>query len=157
MPRLIDANMLREEILTEDYDNDTINNFLDLVDLSPTIDAEPVIHGRWIERNDGTELQPMCDCCGYSYIEADSDCNERNNYCPRCGAKMCEENQKINEIKKEMNRLKAKGSRILDEIAVPDDKMNPYIRDNLDLVMQSFDDGIKKYNQLAKKLELMFT
>lgn len=100
MPRLIDANMLREEILTEDYDNDTINNFLDLVDLSPTIDAEPVIHGRWIERNDGTELQLMCDCCGYSYIEADSDCNERNNYCPRCGAKMCEENQKINEIKK---------------------------------------------------------
>lgn len=59
--------------------------------------------------------------------------------------------------KKEMNRLKAKGSRILDEIAVPDDKMNPYIRDNLDLVMQSFDDGIKKYNQLAKKLELMLT
>lgn len=42
--RLIDANALREEILTENYDNDTINNFLDLVDLSPTIDAEPVAH-----------------------------------------------------------------------------------------------------------------
>lgn len=42
--RPIDANALREEIMTENYDNDTINNFLDLVDSAPTLDNEPVVH-----------------------------------------------------------------------------------------------------------------
>ncbi len=44
--RPIDANALREEIMTENYDNDTINNFLDLVDFAPTFDYEPVVHCR---------------------------------------------------------------------------------------------------------------
>ena len=57
----------------------------------PKIDAEPVVHGCWIEINYGTELQLICDCCGYSYLEADPNCDERHDYCPHCGAKMDEE------------------------------------------------------------------
>lgn len=42
-PRLIDANEVRDEILHDpDYDNDTINHFLDVIDYAPTIDAVPV-------------------------------------------------------------------------------------------------------------------
>lgn len=40
--RLVDADKLREEILKEDYDNDTINNFLDLVDFSDTVECQPI-------------------------------------------------------------------------------------------------------------------
>lgn len=81
--RMIDANVLREEILTENYDNDTINNFLDLVDLSPTIDAEPVVHGRWIQK----EFDCVCSNCG-SFNGAFG-----MKYCSDCGAKMDEEQE----------------------------------------------------------------
>lgn len=42
--RLIDADELRDEILFDsEYDNDTINYFLDLIDFQPTVD-DTVIH-----------------------------------------------------------------------------------------------------------------
>lgn len=48
----------------------------------PTIDAAPVVHGRWIDIPDKPEWdQKMCSVCG------DYFCCQ-NNYCPNCGAKM---------------------------------------------------------------------
>lgn len=75
--RLIDANYLKhsrgiagDEILHEIIDN------------QPTIEAEPVRHGRWTK--DG------CDC-KYFYYKC-SVCGEDNDgrtkFCPNCGAKM---------------------------------------------------------------------
>ena len=53
----------------------------------PTIDAAPVVHGRWREADDGDGA--VCSVCGEDfcniYLEID-----RFKYCPNCGAKMKE-------------------------------------------------------------------
>lgn len=52
----------------------------------PVADVAPVVHGRWISKNDhGYEWVFVCSNCdyvdGYPF-------NDRSNYCPNCGAKM---------------------------------------------------------------------
>lgn len=59
--RPIDANALREKIMTENYDNDTINNFLDLVDFAPTLNYEPVVHCKDCKYFMRYKEQPMCN------------------------------------------------------------------------------------------------
>ena len=48
------------------------------IDNAPTIDAEPVKHGKWIEG----ELYIKCSECGYPVGHLS------DNFCPNCGAKM---------------------------------------------------------------------
>ena len=81
--RLIDADAMRQNWLENgqnEYVYDT-NAVLDSIDAQPTIDVEPVRHGRWIISSDG--YYPYC-----------SECKERpksgdmTKHCPNCGAKM---------------------------------------------------------------------
>lgn len=93
---LIEVDKLRDDILNDsDYDNDTINHFLYLVDSQPTVDAEPVRYGKWIMRRDSKNLKTIatCSCCGYehSYFVACNVAIDKMTYCPNCGAKMEEE------------------------------------------------------------------
>lgn len=69
-------------------DIDCMNCFTtDLEDI-PTIEAEPVIHAEWVERNEQTVVNGhvlfadgvVCSRCGYG--------NSGRNYCEYCGAKM---------------------------------------------------------------------
>ena len=62
------------------------------VNEAPTIDAVPVVHGRWILESKGNfspggfEIEEKCSECGryvYRYEGQPQD-----NYCPNCGAKM---------------------------------------------------------------------
>lgn len=55
------------------------------IDDAPTVDAEPVRHGRWIKRDIVPDYmwKYCCSCCH-------SDGERRYNYCPHCGAKMDE-------------------------------------------------------------------
>ena len=55
--------------------------------------ADTERHAHWIEDKEITELTLTCNCCGYSYIEADPDCEERYDFCPHCGCKMDEVNR----------------------------------------------------------------
>lgn len=93
--RLINANKLRKDFLnlpncyngfSDTYDKAMI---IDLVDEQPTVDAEPVKHGKWIEVD-------VCDCC-YRCSECgfirDAYLLDIGNYCPQCGAKMDEEKE----------------------------------------------------------------
>lgn len=63
-----------------------------LVKRAPTIDAEPVKHGRWVGSADGYAdgelVYDMWECseCGYDADGADEKPDW--NYCPNCGAKM---------------------------------------------------------------------
>ena len=89
--RLIDADALRErhcEGCAEDVrascKDDPVCASLMWVVEEPTIDAEPVKHGRW-ERvpSNGIGGTARCSICGkaiYGY--------HTMNYCPNCGAKM---------------------------------------------------------------------
>ena len=91
--RLIDAEAFFEEefkrcgdfplVGTCSKDNEYLGNRLSV---APTIEAKPVVHGRWISKNPhGYEWIFVCSNC--SYIDG-YPFNDRSNYCPNCGAKM---------------------------------------------------------------------
>ena len=85
--RLIDADKLYDEIAQYRDENMfgggnlLVDDILEDINLSPTVDAEPVRHGKWIRVNDEFS---QCSLCKYpvyaSWLES--------NYCPNCGAKM---------------------------------------------------------------------
>ena len=72
---------------------------LQLMENAPTIEAEPVRHGRWIKMSDADEVYWACSECGediprISHYNPQFDLFPRlesidkTNYCPNCGAKM---------------------------------------------------------------------
>lgn len=85
--RLIDANALDFSHCDNEFD------CIYIVDNAPTIDAVPVVHGRWITtRTYSHDGEPYCSNCGeeapaeygrYTYI--------KSTYCPNCGSKMDKE------------------------------------------------------------------
>ena len=93
--RLIDADALIESIKHGLWDWETINGIESRTVLEqtiqdirnePTIDAEPVRHGKWnIFHNDNIPFAFKCSACGQLTIEA-------TKWCPNCGAKMDEAN-----------------------------------------------------------------
>ena len=65
------------------------NEIEKLIADAPTVDAEPVRHGRWINVNEGkwnTVEVLKCSVCG----EADNRMDRSDAYCPHCGAIMDE-------------------------------------------------------------------
>ena len=93
--RLIDADQLKDPFFLLSVDLYGLDQVIDAV---PTVDAEPVRHGRWIYReyreyNSITSSASIsigfykCSVCGHgSGVNVD-------NYCPNCGAKMDEEEE----------------------------------------------------------------
>jgi len=58
------------------------------IECAPTVDAEPVKHGKWIkefENEDGRSLR-CSECRMVFYVGKGRD----GNYCPNCGARMDE-------------------------------------------------------------------
>ena len=83
--RLIDANNLIEEIREERCYN--CRNFKDMIEDMPAADVAPVRHGRWEEASDGDGI--VCPFCRTDFCTIIYD-TEYFNYCPNCGAKMDE-------------------------------------------------------------------
>lgn len=90
--RLIDADALLERIkndplfpLVENY------GISGVIKAEPTVDAEPVRHGKWIYGNDFHWYTASCSACGYQR-RTDIKATGWNQwkYCPNCGAKMDE-------------------------------------------------------------------
>lgn len=95
--RLIDANALDfrfDTLCAGDcgccrcHDSSAAGHGCKLISSAPTIDAVPIVHGRW---EDATEYiagirypQTRCSACKHVYWEYRTECN----YCPNCGAKM---------------------------------------------------------------------
>lgn len=104
--RLIDADELRRKMCYKCIDTDEETEkgrvkwdsglwirykvFEDAVTLAPTVEAEPIRHGRWIfNPKDAIEMMftlPKCSECG-------AESPNGGNYCPNCGAKMDEEDR----------------------------------------------------------------
>ena len=80
--RPIDADALlkKDEWLTWDGDSYNVIHVTDVF-CAPTLDVEPIRHGRWIKRPD----ERICPFCNdrHSYFGG-----KEKNYCPNCGAKM---------------------------------------------------------------------
>ena len=85
--RLIDADKLFPYGAVPYVENDgfkTADKLYGIIKNAPTVDAEPVVHGRW-ERC--FNLKPSCSVCGEYHLYSWSD-HKNCNYCPNCGAKM---------------------------------------------------------------------
>ena len=89
--RLIDAVAYYKELKEEmDYPGRS-EEFMIAIDVAiadladaPTVDAVPVVHGRWVEIPSLMNLpwkKYRCDHCGCPQ-------DYKHNYCPNCGAKM---------------------------------------------------------------------
>ena len=90
--RLIDKKELKEWIESwftknkyyhpySKSNNIPIDELYDILEQMPTIEAEPIRHGKWI----GDDL---CSCCG-NITEVYEEYNAREfEYCPHCGARM---------------------------------------------------------------------
>ena len=91
MPRLIDADALRERMYHDAFETDSdmqkwdsgcwirYKMFENALEEATTVDAEPVRHGHWVVDEDGNI---KCSECGHYGVGDD--------YCERCGAKMDE-------------------------------------------------------------------
>lgn len=91
--RLIDADALHHELTVEMVKcarTSTTNKMtmaervLDKLDEAPTIEAEPVRHGRWKLLNDGNGICSECKCRTVAVWDFDNSLR----YCPHCGATM---------------------------------------------------------------------
>lgn len=87
--RLIDAD---EAIINFGFEWDDISptrdEIVEFIKKRPTIEVEPVKHGRWIDAYPDIEPNPMfmygiCSECGF-----EQGISKYLNYCPNCGAKM---------------------------------------------------------------------
>lgn len=70
-----------------------------IIESMPTIEAEPVRHGRWIEQDSfHYELHFKCSVCGNSENMPTRMYKPIWEYCPNCGAKM--DGERIDDAKK---------------------------------------------------------
>ena len=83
--RLIDADALIMDYITDDAENDSeIISRNDILN-APTVDAVPVVHGHWII--DGHHR--ICSVCdNYNCLTDKENDKIADDFCPKCGAKM---------------------------------------------------------------------
>ena len=84
MSRLIDADILKIKLPAETPEDACIANAVcKIIDKMPTVDAVPVVHGRWYWAEDG---HCKCSVCGqYATVKRTV---VKTNFCPNCGVKM---------------------------------------------------------------------
>lgn len=103
---LIDAHKLyeqyetamRELVKSTNYENISLEALsllcgANLIANSPTVDAAPVKHGRWIHLDqEESTISGKCSCCGWEAHYYEDDVADMP-YCPNCGARMDLEEQ----------------------------------------------------------------
>lgn len=92
MTRLTDVDIAIEKIkqLPVTYDAETVQRCIEVLSNLPTIDAEPVRHGKWIKADTQQYFRKHYPCftcseCGYR-----KDSQKKWNCCPNCMARMDE-------------------------------------------------------------------
>ena len=88
--RPIDADALKSAFNTDvqnvmiSWNTDLLQLLMIEIDEAPTLDVEPVRHGRW--ENYPGHIYRRCSLCKVEWEKPKF--NIRANYCPNCGAKM---------------------------------------------------------------------
>lgn len=91
--RLIDAGQLgigkakRSAFIEKAY-ADGWNSAIELINQVETVDAAPVVHGKWELCFEDWRKQLEGDKCSICGFEHYGTCIRSYNYCPSCGAKM---------------------------------------------------------------------
>jgi len=83
--RLIDADEVIKAVNDLMMVDKTVMGFV-LMN-APTVDAVPVVHGRWNCSDDAYE-NAVCSVCGWDTVEPWVHIKEWFEFCPHCGAKM---------------------------------------------------------------------
>ena len=101
MTRLIDADAFKKEnerLLHCDFPYLSETTLEELIDKAPTVDAEPVRHGKWIKteefhgyENEIRHKGLACSVCNVAFRVSDYELIEDFRYCPNCGARMDKE------------------------------------------------------------------
>ena len=87
--RLIDADFMIGEVPTFYGGIWNEARVKDFIRCAPTIDAEPVRHGRWLaDNNNPYESAYVCSCCKLSEVVPTRMYKPLWEYCPNCGARM---------------------------------------------------------------------
>ena len=81
--RLIDADNLNARLSRNGTPYYTVPD----IENAPTVDAVPVVHGRWERDADGDWYCTNCDEV-VAICESGREQTYRKPYCPNCGAKM---------------------------------------------------------------------
>lgn len=96
--RLIDADALVAELkwLQSQVSSASaieIQEYIDRTNRQPTIEAAPVVHGRWKDQPTGRygKWQSWCSVCRRRSGIGGVETNRHRAYCPNCGAKMDKE------------------------------------------------------------------
>ena len=103
MSKLIDKDLIIRHLNRCINDSDSYTPIVDAtiraikcyIEDTPTVDAEPIIHGRWIRKS---HWCVSCSYCGKYTHDYEGEV-ELYNYCPNCGAKMDgerKENEQVN-------------------------------------------------------------
>ena len=85
MPRYIDAEALIEQLTAEDRWVANKTYFVERINCAPTIDAEPVRHGRWVQMH-GDEW--ICSECAHHVWTENGLEPPTWKYCDECGCRM---------------------------------------------------------------------
>ena len=88
--RLIDADKLKAKVRAQEWKRDptimlALNWIYMLIDNSPTIDAVPVVRGKW---EFGMIAWHCTNCKWAQPHDFNTVSNDTLKYCPNCGAKM---------------------------------------------------------------------
>ena len=100
--RAIDADALKKHAMEMEVfmpyggDGSTMAVHVSTIDVAPTLDYAPVVHGKWDDN-----IVPFCNVCSVCKVYVDRGCfpTVRHkgivlpnigalNYCPNCGARM---------------------------------------------------------------------
>lgn len=95
--RLIDSDALHKSF-EEVYEHpvsmfrDSAWWFFGRLEDEPTVDAAPLVHGRWLpyenEQDKGFHHCSVCNCQAFNCEDGSEVVEVLSNYCPNCGAKM---------------------------------------------------------------------
>lgn len=81
--RLIDANALKRRFCIS---NKALRCYVEAeIDAAPTVDAEPVRRGRWVQDDTWKDMYFCSACMGRDHRN-----KPKHKFCPECGAKMDE-------------------------------------------------------------------
>lgn len=99
--RPIDANALHAKIFEENRRNyaatENVAQILLRIETEPTLEAEPVRHGRWIEETEPDENGNVVAMCNQCYHTDEHGVNMKIPYCWYCGARMDLTNKNVYE------------------------------------------------------------